>query len=258
MKKLYFAFIIILSITLLSWSGGYTIPASGAPGDARACGNAGCHSAGAFDPSMELSLTDLDGNIIERYLPGAEYLVNVTINTSSTVPPSGYGFQMVCLDDQQNPVNNFTDLPDGVREFGNADRQYVVQSMRLPTNTVAIPWTAPDAGSVTFYSGGNAVNGNGGASGDGATSTSATFEQGSTSTVDINNSTLRTYPNPVTKVLNIEGATSDVFRLLDLRGHLLIEQSANQMDVSALDAGVYLLMATTAQGETRVKRVIKN
>lgn len=258
MKKLYFAFIIILSITLLSWSGGYTIPASGAPGDTRACGNSGCHASGAFDPTMELSLTDLDGNSIERYLPGAEYLVNVTINSSSTVPPSGYGFQMVCLDDQQNPINNFTDLPEGVREFANTGRQYVVQSMRLPTNTVAIPWTAPDAGSVTFYSGGNAVNGNGGPGGDGATSTSATFEQGSTSTKDIQNSILKTYPNPVTNVLNIEGETSDVYQLLDTRGQLLIEQKAHQMDVSALDAGVYLLMATTANGETRVKRVIKN
>lgn len=257
MKKLYFAFVILLSITLLSWSGGFTNPASGAPGDGNACGQAGCHNGGVFDPTMDVSLTDFDGNEIVRYLPGVEYLVNVTINTTTQVPPLGYGFQMVCLDDQENPVNNFANLPNGLKEFANAGRQYVVQSMRLPVNTIAVPWTAPDAGSVTFYSAGNAVNGNGSRNGDSPTSISATFEQGSTSTDDIPSAVLNVYPNPVSNVLNIEGDTEGTYQLLDESGKLLIEQADNKMDVSELNSGIYFLMARGDDNAPIVKRIIK-
>lgn len=257
MKKLYLSATIMSTVLLMSWSGGFTNPASGAPGDTRSCGNVGCHDDGAFDPSVDITLTDFDGNEITRYLPDVEYLVNVTINSSSTVPPSGYGFQMVCLDDLENPVNNFADLPDGVREFSSGSRQYVVQSMRLPVNVISIPWTAPETSSVTFYSGANAVNGNDNPNGDGATSTSATFEQGSTSTEDIADLSLSVYPNPVSDILNIEGTTESNYQLLDASGQLVIEQSSDKMDVSELNSGVYFLMARGEDNSPIVKRIIK-
>lgn len=259
MKKFYFSVIILSALFFMSWSAGFTNPASGAPGDNRSCGSVGCHDDGVFDPSAEITLTDLDGNELTSFFPDTEYLVNVTISTGSAVPPTGYGFQMVCLDDQENPVNNFSDLPDGVTQFSSGSRQYVVQSRRLPVNVISIPWTAPDVGEVTFYSGANAVNGNGNPNGDGATSTTATFSQGSTSTDDLSELNVTLYPNPVSDRLNIESSINGTYQLVNERGQLLIEQETtnSSLDVSALNSGIYFLIARDGNSSPRVNRVIK-
>ena len=259
MKKFYFSILILSTVFFMSWSDGFTNPASGAPGDNRACSDSGCHSDGAFDPSADITLTDFSGNEITRYLPNTEYLVNVTINSSATVPPTGYGFQMVCLDDQESPINNFGDLPDGVREFSSGNRQYVVQSRRLPVNVISIPWTAPETGSVTFYSGVNAVNGNGTRTGDGATTATATFDQGSTSTEEISTARLWVFPNPVSDILTVLGSTEDTYQLLDGNGKLVLEQKSDRIDMSRLNPGLYFLRVRDGAGVNKpiVKRVIK-
>jgi len=240
MKKLSLGIIILAAFGLLSNSGGFSNPATGAPGDTATCGNNGCHSAGNFDPSVNITLTDTGGNDIERYLPGGQYLVNVNIVFPGQLPPSGYGFQMVCLDDQEAAVNAFSDLPMGVREFSANNRQYVVQSQRLPTGSIQVPWTAPDAGAVTFYAGAIAANANGNPNGDGATTGSATFAQGSASSEDLNGIEFSVYPNPVSQMLTIDGPDG-TYQLFNASGEKLKSVKGNKIDMSDVNVGLYFI-----------------
>lgn len=68
------------------------------------------------------------------------------------------------------------------------------------------------------------------------------------------------YPNPVSHILRIEGMSDRyMVKVLDISGRQIpvIQPTTNQLDVSSLANGVYLLEITDASGTTSTKRFIK-
>ena len=142
---------------------------TGSPLSPGSCNENGCHTDNSFSPSVELVLLSGE-NEISEYEPGETYRMRFTV-TPGTGTPAGYGFQAVALSGEDN-VNAGTwgDEPDGVQVIEINDRFYVEHSERSGSNVFEIDWTAPsgETGPVRFYAAGNAVNGNGNNSGDGA------------------------------------------------------------------------------------------
>ena len=251
--------VIATGIFLLSFSGGFDNGgATGAPGESNACSQPGCHASGSFAPTLEIAVTNLDGEEVTGFLPGQDYNIQLTNMSDAMVPPSGYGFQLVCLDDADSPVNTFDNLPDGLRQFMDLGRQYVVQSQRLPVNTVTVPWTAPDASFVTFYSGPVAANANGNPGDDGGTSASLVLEQESTSTINAEDLELVIYPNPTQDVLHVTGVRADRYQVINTQGESVINSTSSLLDVSDQVSGLYHLRVITDNGVVLTKSFFKN
>lgn len=244
-------------------AGGNNGAVTGAPGEnGGSCGQGGCHSAGNFNPSLDLFLIDENGDASNKYIPGANYTVSLKINTSGL--PSGYGFQMVCLEDtEETSTGTFSDLPDGVSNVTLLNRDYVEQFNIIPVDSIPLNWTAPEKGTgdVTFYAIGNAINANGNSGGDGVARSSFSFEEAEESSTD--NSDLDAqyslYPNPVSRFLNVSGPSSDIdLSIYDMNGNKVVEkQNAEQVDCSALTPGMYLVEMRNSQKESIIKKIIK-
>lgn len=269
MKKLYYiSALIIMSILLMSNRGGRGSAAgsngavTGAPGEnGGSCGQGGCHTAGNFNPSVDLFLIDQDGSAVEKYVPGESYTVSLKLNHTGL--PEGYGFQMVCLEDAgETTTGSFNNLPQNINIIPILDRDYVEQSNILPVDSIPLPWIAPDAGTgnITFYAIGNVVNGAQGPGGDGVDRGSFTFEEAEGSSIDdLTNNDFQVYPNPVSDILNIKGTHSKdaQFEILDLNGNRIHLGASNQLNVSHFNAGTYLVKLTDPNKGTSTKKLIK-
>lgn len=80
---------------------------------------------------------------------------------------------------------------------------------------------------------------------------------------DFDNETRITiYPNPSTRIFNIVSQQNISVEIYDLLGKLVYNQSlangTNSIDISNFNAGVYLLKATDANGNTETHKLIKN
>lgn len=233
-------------------------PASGAPGEnAGTCANAGCHSAGAFNPELRLTLIDSSLNKVEKYIAGESYTVALNIDHSGL--PAGYGFQMVCLENETTAINNFFDLPEGTSEVMKLGRQYVEQNRRLPVDSIPLSWIAPESDSITFYAAANAVNGNGNAGGDGTASSQFTFLRDQSSTTEnLIQDKVQVYPNPVSNILYIDSPESiSELSLYNLEGRQILSSDQETIDLSRLDAGMYILRLMTVKEHVVTKRIIK-
>ena len=269
MKKLYYiSALIIMSILLMSNRGGRGSAAgpngavTGAPGEnGGSCGQGGCHSAGNFNPSVDLFLIDQDGIAVEKYVPGESYTVSLKINHTGL--PDGYGFQMVCLEDTgETTTGSFNNLPQNINIIPILDRDYVEQSNILPVDSIPLPWIAPEAGTgdITFYAIANVVNGAQGPGGDGVNNGSFSFEEAVGSSVDqLENSRFEIYPNPVSDILTITGpATKDTqIEILDLYGNRVHVGESTSIDVSHLSAGTYFVKVNDSYKCLNTKRLIK-
>lgn len=80
-----------------------------------------------------------------------------------------------------------------------------------------------------------------------------TFSLSSTTAVeDVKDDAILVYPNPTQDILYIKGIESQTLRVYDLQGRVLQEEQGNQITVSNLSTGTYLL-----QIGTQVVRFIK-
>ena len=175
----------VLACAILSfaWPGGAAVSGqqgySGAPlpdgGTESTCGL--CHRGnddyGAA--TVNTAITDSEtGEVVTAYQPGRTYTISVAIG-SEMGSPAGYGFQLAAVDDDsltivgtlQNPGAGagITTVPSG--------RVYAEHRGISDDGLFTVDWVAPadGVGSVSFYTVGNAVNGNGGTSGDSGSET---------------------------------------------------------------------------------------
>lgn len=226
---------------------------SGQPGT---CGNAGCHAAGAFDPSITIELLDGDA-AVETYEPGKSYTLRI-VNTPGSGNPARFGFQAVTLDATDAQAGQWGDLGTGQQKVALSGRDYVEHSSPSMQGTFEMEWIAPGTGTgeVTVYAASNAVNNNGGSSGDGtAAGTLVLPEASGSSTFDIENqlASITVMPNPVEEMLTVEvdSRTGGNFnlRIVDLTGAIVQSEKINlaaganreQFAVGHLPAGLYLL-----------------
>ena len=236
-------------------------PATTSPGEqGQFCGSFGCHFSNSFDPQVQLSLLRDDGVVVDEYKSGFNYTVQLIINHTGF--PAGYGFQMVALRDEDNsPVNNFTNLPAGTHEINLMGRQYVEHSQILMNDTILIDWIAPsqDLGSISFYAAGNAVNGNGASSGDGADTTHISIKE--KQTLSINDLDLEAqvnvYPNPALDMINVSGKRDfKNIELWNLEGRRILQTQDSEISLQELSSGIYLIKVNYTEG-TAVKKLIK-
>ncbi len=178
MKKIIYTLFCAVAVALCSLSmhkvyptgpahagvGGYT----GAPFDNGNCGS--CHSGGTYGtvtPTIQVFEVGTT-TAVTQYRAGATYDVKLTI-TATTAPPR-YAFQMVsALVSNSAQAGSWSSFPTNVWSATVSQRVYVEQSASFTNNNVTMRWTAPtanNAGSVTFYASGLAVNGTGNTSGD--------------------------------------------------------------------------------------------
>lgn len=118
-----------------------------------------------------------------QFVAGNTYTVKVTVgNTMGS--PFGYGFQFTALTLADNsPINGYTNLASNVKQktitIQNAfnGRTYLEHNGVTSNNVFQFNWTAPANlnEAVTFYAGGNVVNGTGSTGGDATANTSLTI-----------------------------------------------------------------------------------
>ncbi len=242
-KVIFYAFAAFAALTLISNSTGYRFPATGAPGeDGTSCAQSGCHNGGTFAPELSFSLTDAEGDLVNSYTAGDEYTVSIKIN--STGLPGGYGFQMVSLSSNDEPVNNFINLPSTIQEVNRLERQYITHTSTFFTDSISVQWVAPEAGqeSVTFYAIGNAVNTNGRPGGDAAGRGTFTVTENLSSTNDISELELNIFPNPTQDVITVPNTIAvKELNVYDLNGKLIRTTAANSINISDAESGNYLI-----------------
>lgn len=133
----------------------------------------------------------------------------------------------------------------------------VIESSKKGLFEISFEWRSPNSGSgdIAFNSILNAVNFNGSSSGD-QPSEIASINLKEKIEMKIPNAKnfhgFKIQPNPCTHLLHIESPFSDKFRatVYDVAGRELIAPNhLNNIDVSALAAGVYLLRLNTENGQ---------
>ncbi|MEM6770111.1 MAG: choice-of-anchor V domain-containing protein [Bacteroidota bacterium] len=274
------AFVYLLAIIFMGSSGGRATAANsgntGAPGDAGAT----CITCHGNNPDIEVSLdiaiTDGDGNQIDNYVPGTTYQGSVTLNVLAG-NPAAHGFQIVALAGAENvdgeSINTFADPADNVQiTTTSSGRQYAEHNRPSDTSNVfRFTWTAPEAatGTVTFYSCGNGVNLNGSTGGDNAACNTLELQERPVSISALGADTeLKIAPNPVGEQinLNVNGTLQGDFtaRVFDVSGkqwlsrQITLSGGDNRFTFPAqeLPTGLYFLQLTNG-AQSATLRLVK-
>ena len=271
-KTLYllFASMFIYVVFISSSSGPGSVQnrdRTGSPVAASTCG--ACHNAGAFNPSLDITLLD-GADTIRMYEPGQKYTIRF-VNTASD-DPVGYGVQAVVLDGNDNNIGTFGDAPSGTQITPLDGRSYFEHDSRSTSNTFEIEWTAPEAetGDVSIFASSVAANGASGSGGDGTASKSLVIQEAITSSVSDQTLGLNiaVLPNPVSDQLNLqlsaEGSHLTNMSLFNINGQLIQENQLNvtsgsnyfNFDVSHLPKGQYFLQLHE-NGKVATKKIMK-
>ena len=255
--KLKIFTLIALSFILLSNRGGRNQPSVAAPGDGPAtC--AQCHGGGNFDTGVIINLKDGEGNNVENYTPGNTYTLEVVGSVASGQNAAGYGFQMVVLDTtNNNQAGEFISYGDNVRNNVVQQRNYVMQSSPRADGVFTAEWKAPDAntGAINIYVSMLAINGNSNTNGDRVINTSFQFGEGVVSDIqEVAVTEITAFPNPTQGLIYLNKDYENV-QIFDLMGRQVIKNSgiSNQIDLSALQSGTYIIRAEGQETQRIVK-----
>lgn len=264
-KYLPFFMIVCVAMVFMSNRFGRTtltgVPATGAPGESgQTCGSVGCHFQGPFTPTAEISLLDTDGNPVDMYFGGQDYLVSMRLNTPGN--PMGYGFQMVSLVDKDSSgINTFKNLPDFAHEALFIERQYIEQNDIIPViDEIVLEWTAPspNSGSISFYGIVNAVNGNMSNSGDGVAQVVQTIQEDPlSSTQSPLGLELNLFPNPASEIIVIGNVDVQQTMIYDMKGSEMISSFEKEINISQLNNGLYIARITDSYGKVMTKKFMK-
>jgi Secretion system C-terminal sorting domain/Reeler domain len=256
---------------------------TGAPGDDMnangfkiTCQN--CHNAGPITATMGIVMLDAQGDTVTTFTPGADYTIRVNIDGVGTTV-SRYGFQMIPIRDSDNSdikgMSDWGSLTSNnykISNINSTNRTYAEHANASLTDTFNVRWKAPLAGtgSVTFYASGNAVNNNGGTSGDGAAvATLKVFDATvSTSTDEPLVESLKLFPNPVVDQVTLQGQFNEKgtydLSVFNLQGQRVWSQQSNlngwqQYSIPTSDwpAGVYLLQVRNEGGKLTHTKIVK-
>ncbi len=253
----------LLCLALMSNSGGRAAVGgqgtTGAPGEGT-CGNPGCHAAGNFDPTVNIAVLDDNGEAIMEYYPNQTYKVSVTINAGSG-NPSGYGFQILALDDADNDLSVWSNPSSNAQLVSLGSKNYVEQQGPSTSNTFEVEWTASTDGlsSVNFYVSGNAINGNGSPGQDGTATASLSIPRAVLSTHNLAQEVnLSVSPNPVMDRLSIDLSTDfNDIEVIDLTGKVILQSTDSQIDVSSITAGTYIVKVNLQEGKVATTKIVK-
>lgn len=228
---------------------------TGAPSEGT-CANTGCHTGGAFNPTLSMSLFD-NGNLTIKYDPGKTYTLKIT-NSPITGSPQVYGFQATSLSATNAQAGAWGTSPTGMTQKTIASRKYIEHSEPLGVGVFELPWVAPAAGTgaVTFYAASIAGNGNDQSTGDGMTKNTLVIQENgvsSTGEPSQDAASLEVMPNPVAEMLNLRitsrlagahklhiySATGAMLKTVPV--NLQVGQTTTSVPVDELTPGLYLV-----------------
>ena len=134
---------------------------TGAPNE-KTCAQTGCHAGNAINSSGgSLMLT-----VPETYIPNEVYTIVVNLSRAGQ---SRWGFEMTALDADGARAGSFAADAAGNTQLSEAKSKQYIKHTTAGTaqgtnddHSWKFQWTAPDAdiGPITFYTAGNASNGN--------------------------------------------------------------------------------------------------
>lgn len=251
--KLFLLLIPLTSFILMSNSSGVSGAYSGSPGDSgNTCSV--CHSGGNFSASVSIT-TNIPAT---GYEPNTDYDITVLLNQSGA---SRHGFALTAEKNADNSkVGTFT--PTSTTRLVNGGAN-ITQSDADSGSIWTFTWTSPSTneGPVTFYAAGNAANGNGSPSGDQIVTSSLSAP--SLGISEAKRLVFNMYPNPSSDLVQIElptGTTEAEAGVFDYKGRRVnvkrISPNDNQLDVSDLAAGIYLIRISTDE-KVGIQKLIK-
>jgi len=137
---------------------------TGSPLATRQCES--CHQGGTYQTQANAVLVDAAGEMQTAYRPGEAYRLVFTATTA--VDPTALGFQAVVLNNDDEQAGSYGSLEENLRLRSRNGVEYVDHTGRISRDTISVAWIAPDegTGTVDVYAVINAVNANGGTSGD--------------------------------------------------------------------------------------------
>jgi hypothetical protein len=242
---------------------------TGSPLSPGTCATVGCHTDGAFNPSLSLKLMRENVEVSE-YEPGEDYRLVATI-TAGTGSPARYGFQTVALTGEGNLNAGTFSVESGMQLVTLNNRRYAEHSMPRVSNVFEVEWTAPEAGTgvVRFYAACVAANNSGDNFGDGSTFLSSPFTvaemvTGLAAAGDLSFE-FSVFPNPAEDAVqvNLQSEAGGLFELhlMDMQGKFLQRvawdvvpgDNARSLDVQTLPAGVYLMRISDGRQEASAR-----
>lgn len=259
----------VLAVTssafIAKFSSGKT-DSTGSPGESTC---ASCHSGGSGTTNVSVSFNP--SVISGSYTPNQTYTITVSVINN---PFSKFGFACEILDAASNSnIGTMSNPGSGVQLLTGGNGRMVATHNTPKTGTgsaqFTFEWTAPSSGNAVLYAIGNAVNGNGGTSGD---KPSSTFTMslvpdatGIAQHASSGLSGLIIYPNPVNNFMNIQfNAAFSLekmnFSVMDLNGKTVFEhsiqnikQGLNSAQISIpeyIQNGLYTLKISSAKEST--------
>lgn len=151
---------------------------TGAPGSQPVCTS--CHNNGTFNVTSEFNLVSIDGSATDvvEYLPGTEYVLELSVESSGN--PGGYGMQATAVLEDGSNAGSFSDPSSNVQLESVNGRHIFEHNNTSNSNQFTVTWTSPEtwSGDVTFYASTLAVNDNGGNGGDSYDGVQLTIPEG--------------------------------------------------------------------------------
>lgn len=233
---------------------------TGSPVSPGYCGVSSCHGGGNFNTDVAIQLLDENSDTITEYTPATTYTLRISIAATGA---EGFGFQAVALTESNAGAGEFGDPAEGTQVVTISNRDYFEHSSRSSASSFEIDWTAPDAGSgaITFYTAGNAVNGDFEFTGDDPDTSSLTIAEGLASglrdqiTSRLN---LRIFPSLTQSAVTAQWSgevTADKIAIHDLTGQTYYIENINSGSITEMNipvynlpAGIYFVRLLTNQG----------
>ncbi len=241
---------------------------TGGPGETTC---SACHSGGSGATTVNISATPaFTGN---QYIPGNTYTITIDVSNSAY---NLFGFGCEILDGATNTdAGNMTVALSGVKFLtatnGRKNATHTSPKSGTGTANFQFVWTAPVTtnSAVVIYAAGNAVNGNGGTSGDmvGATSLIITPNTTGINNAEIKN-TISVFPNPASNFVNINiqyfhQPQNASIGLFDIKGNKVSDLMTTKINYGNnnyhifipdnISNGIYIIKAKTSDGYTLSK-----
>jgi hypothetical protein len=222
-----------------------------------------CHS-GTINSGP--AFANISSNVaVSGYVPGQTYTITGSIEQGGI---NKFGFEITAEDNSGSKVGASI-LTDAARtKFVNSNNGVShtasgTTPSSLNTSVWSFDWTAPSVGTgdVTFYGAFNAVNSNGGTSGDQVyTKTLTISEDISTGLAEnVSDASFNIYPNPVVSSFQITSNTSvDRVTVFNVQGQQMTDltQVENKVNMENLASGIYVVNIET-NGQVISKKIIK-
>jgi len=248
---------------------------TGAPGE-QTC--SGCHSGG--QGATTVSISSIPAFVSNQYIPGQSYTVNITVSSTAL---SAFGFGCEILNGTTQAATNagvISSIAGSSQILNNGAKTNATHisasagSGSPSSKTFSFKWVAPTSGTAAIYAAGNAVNSNGGTSGDLSNSTSLILTPNVSSGINANTKevvNLNVYPNPIAETINLQyvllksgNVKASIFDIQGKEVDILIDENQmtgnfnNNFSVSkSVKSGVYFIKLSVDGKIMTQKMIIK-